>query len=241
MRRRTEPRPICRHSPWAPTKRMNDHRFPLGPVSWRSWLRISVRGLLILVLLLGAWLGWIARSARVQREAVAAIKKAGGHVEYDWHENSRGDVWPPFWFVDRIGIDYCLNVVYVGLLDDASSRVLVHVASLNRLQTLDLGSTTVSDAGLEHLERLRSLKTLNLSSTNITDVELRHLKGLTRLEALDLHWTRITDAGLVHLKGLTGLRELDLGDTEVTVAGAGDLRRTLPKLTISWTGVFNIH
>jgi internalin A len=37
-----------------------------------------VRGLILLVLVVGVWLGWIIRSARIQREAVAAIQRAGG-------------------------------------------------------------------------------------------------------------------------------------------------------------------
>jgi hypothetical protein len=55
---------------------------PAGPVSrpWRRYLRFSVRGLIVVVLLMGAWLGSIVRSARIQREAVAAIRKVGGRV-----------------------------------------------------------------------------------------------------------------------------------------------------------------
>jgi TRAP-type C4-dicarboxylate transport system permease small subunit len=43
------------------------------PRSWRRWLRFSVRGLIIVVLLIGGWLGWLVRSAHVQRDAVVAI------------------------------------------------------------------------------------------------------------------------------------------------------------------------
>ena len=32
--------------------------------------------MIVLVLVLGGWLGWIARSARIQREVLAAIRKA---------------------------------------------------------------------------------------------------------------------------------------------------------------------
>ncbi len=49
----------------------------------RRFLRFSVRGLIVLVLVIGAWLGWMVRSARIQREAVAAIENAGGEVLYD--------------------------------------------------------------------------------------------------------------------------------------------------------------
>jgi hypothetical protein len=56
------------------------------PIShpWRRHLRFSVRGLIGLVLVIGAGLGWIVRQAHIQRDAVAAIKKADGVVRYDW-------------------------------------------------------------------------------------------------------------------------------------------------------------
>jgi hypothetical protein len=55
------------------------------PVShpWRRFLRFSVRGMIVLVLVIGAGLGWIVRNAHIQRDAVAAIKSAGGRVYYD--------------------------------------------------------------------------------------------------------------------------------------------------------------
>ena len=64
-----------------------------NPVSrpWRRYLRFSVRGLIVLVLVIGGWLGWIVRSARIQRDAVAAIQNAGGVVMYDWEwKNEEG-------------------------------------------------------------------------------------------------------------------------------------------------------
>jgi hypothetical protein len=57
------------------------------PNSRRQWLRLSVRGLIVLVLIVGGGLGWIAhlvRSAQGQRDAVAAVRKVGGFVLYDW-------------------------------------------------------------------------------------------------------------------------------------------------------------
>jgi hypothetical protein len=55
----------------------------------RNRFRLSVQRLIILVLVIGNWLGWLARSARRQREAVAAIQRDGGWVNYDWQR--RGD------------------------------------------------------------------------------------------------------------------------------------------------------
>jgi hypothetical protein len=42
---------------------------------WRKYMRISVRGLVVAVLVLGGGFGWVVNRARVQREAVAAIER----------------------------------------------------------------------------------------------------------------------------------------------------------------------
>lgn len=41
-----------------------------GPIAhpWRRYLRFSMRGLIVLVLVMGAGLGWFVRSARIQHE-----------------------------------------------------------------------------------------------------------------------------------------------------------------------------
>ncbi len=51
-----------------------------APHPWRRFLRFSVRGLIVVVLGIGAGLGWIVREAHIQRDVVAAIKNAGGLV-----------------------------------------------------------------------------------------------------------------------------------------------------------------
>jgi hypothetical protein len=47
-------------------------------------LVISVRGLIVLVLVVGTGLGWTVGSAHIQRDAVAAIRQAGGNAFYEW-------------------------------------------------------------------------------------------------------------------------------------------------------------
>lgn len=54
--------------------------FIRGSLPWQRLLRPSVRGLIVLVLVVGAGLGWLVRCAQIQREAVAAIQNAGGLV-----------------------------------------------------------------------------------------------------------------------------------------------------------------
>ena len=82
------------------------------PPRWRRRLRLSVRVFMVLVLVLGGGFGWIVHEARVQRQAVAAIERAGGKVDYDEsflgyspERDFREPGWKE-WLVDHLGIDY---------------------------------------------------------------------------------------------------------------------------------------
>src|SRR5262249_30055086 len=145
---------------------------------WRRHLRFRVRVLIVFVLLVGGWLGWIVRSARIQRDAVVAIYDAGGFVEcYDWGwDNGRciptaGEPWAPRWLVDRIGFDYFGHVASACLLPTAiwpqpePDAVLVHLGRLGGLRELRLIGVPATDAGLAHLEGLTGLRVLDLSGT----------------------------------------------------------------------------
>jgi len=185
-----------------------------------------MRGLIVLVLVTGAWLGWVTRSARIQREAVDAIESDRGMVFYDW-ELSQGKYspggrpWAPEWLVNLVGIEHFGHVIQVRfwgawwLTDD----VIVHVGRLTQLQELILTDSSVGDVGLAHLSGLTRLSSLDLRFTLVTDTGLVHLKRLTALESLDLSRNRITDAGLAHLKALRKLTTLKIGYTQVTDAG----------------------
>ena len=215
---------------------------PAGPVPHpgRSLLRISVRGLILFVIVAGAGLGWIVRQAHMQRDAVAAIRKAGGRAAYSWESDHGkairgGKPWAPSWVLESIGVDFFGHVTDVEL--EGSSRpadtVLAAVGRLNRLQRLSLEDTSATDAGLMHLAELTDLFNLNFRCTPITDAGLVHLKGLTKLSSVVLHGTQVTDAGLVHLKGLTNLSYLRLDGTQVTDAGLVHLGG-LTKLSDLW-------
>jgi hypothetical protein len=83
---------------------------------WRRLLRFSMRGLIVLVLVIGGGMGWLARSARIQREAVAAIEKTGGRVIYDWRWSNQNFIsearpWVPRQLGEFMGIDYFGHVI----------------------------------------------------------------------------------------------------------------------------------
>ena len=179
---------------------------------WRSFLRFSVRGMIVLVIGIGVGLGWWLHSVRIQRDAVTAILRAGGSVEYelvrtDWASTQRGNPWIRRSLADLVGVDHFAHVIAVSLHSSSTScdAALERIGHLSRLERLRLSGSSVSDAGVVYLKGLVSLTELDLSSTRVSDAGLVHLKGLGSLRHLDLRHTQVTDVGLGHLEGLAGL------------------------------------
>jgi hypothetical protein len=105
-------------------------------------MRFSIRGLIALVLVLGAGMGWLAKRINVQRDAAAAVKSAGALVLYDHyydklnHPNSSSRSLN--WLVDRVGVDHFANVVHVEFNRRGSDEHLVQIGNLSRLEFLSL-------------------------------------------------------------------------------------------------------
>ena len=161
-----------------------------NPVSRPSprFLRFSMRGMIALVLVIGVWLGWLVRSTRIQREAVAAIERAGGKVSYNWEWSDAkptptGKPWAPRWLIDRIGIDFFGHVTSVEfhLPYSLTDGPIVEFANFTRLQRLVFTSMTSSDAGLLSLKNLADLRELDLSHCLVTDKEADELGGPHKL------------------------------------------------------------
>ncbi len=206
---------------------------PTPPVTrrWQRFLRFSVRGLIVLVLLIGAGLGWLVRSARIQREAVAEIKNARGNVAYNWESSNgkwipAGRPWAPRWLAALLGVDYFGHVVvaFIKPGSTVTDAVMAKVGRMTQLQGVVLFRTSISDTGLVHLSGLRMLAFLYLDGTQFTNAGLASISGLTSLSALGLNRTQVTDAGLEHLRELTKLDFLDLTHTQVTDAGLAQLK-----------------
>jgi hypothetical protein len=107
----------------------------------------------------------------------------------------------------------------------------------DKISSMDLAKTKVTDAGLKALAGYKNLRELHLEGTSISDAGLDHLKDLTSLEYLNLYNTKVTDAGLPKLAGLTKLKSLYLWQTGVTKAGVAALKGKLSAAHINtgWT------
>ena len=144
-----------------------------SPRAWRPRLRISIRGLIVTVLTIGAGLGRMIHRAQLQRDSVAAIRRAGGTLGYEWEvqggtflpASQRAKPGAPGWLVDRVGVNYFGYVVFVNLLRRGSDAELAYVGNLGRVESLGLNGTPVTDAGLAHLTGLTRLRELALMRT----------------------------------------------------------------------------
>jgi hypothetical protein len=174
---------------------------------WRRILRFSLSTLVVVVLVIGGWLGWIVHSARIQHDAVAAIYRLEGTVRYDWERKDGRNVpngrprWPK-WLVDRLNIDFFGHVTQVRVVasHQLSDADLIRISHLSGLEELDLHRSPVTDARLAHLERLTGLQSLILFHTDVSDAGMAHLKRLTRLKSLSIEDTKVTDAGVLELQ-----------------------------------------
>ncbi|MEQ1904003.1 MAG: hypothetical protein ABL888_07475 [Pirellulaceae bacterium] len=185
----------------------------------RRWLQFNLRTLLVLTLVVGSGLGWIAnerrKNARLQAD-IEALRKSGCVVLIF----SEGP--------------YSGTIVVDGDNNPISDAELRRIKSLTNYLCLNLHNTAITDRGLEHLKGLPRLYSLGLRNTEITDAGLVHLKGLSSLKHLYLHNTAITDAGLAHLKGLTNIKSLYLRGTKVTKSGVAELQKALPNCRIEY-------
>ena len=219
------------------------------PTNRRRWFRFSLRTLFVLVTVLCIWLGFQVNAAHRQKEAVAAIQKAGGYVLFDYQITRGGAIMAnasppgPGWLRKFIGEDYFRKVKNVNLSETTTESGFSQLALLPDLDVLALEDTQIIDLKsgkkrplqtsdlvvIEHLTGLRELRMSDINGSGwLTDDSLKHIQNLMNLEILWLRNCSVTDAGLQYLKGLTKLRYIDLHGTKVTDDGIRDLQKSLP-------------
>jgi hypothetical protein len=188
---------------------------------WRRRRAIAsalVVAALSLVVLYGCWESVVGP----QRDAVAAIRKVGGTVVYDWEWTSgRATLgseppWPK-WLVQTLGPDAFGNVVAVNLIGhDFGDVLMTHIGRLHHLESLHLNGRIRTSTGFAQLEKLTALETLALPNHRFSDDDLSHLAGMTKLKQLALIGPQITDKGLAHLTEMRQLERLQLINTKIT-------------------------
>jgi hypothetical protein len=122
----------------------------------------------------------------------------------------------------------------LNVAKEFSDSGLASLAPLaDKISSIDLARSKVTDAGLAALATMKNLKEIHLEGTGVGDSGLDHLKSLTSLEYLNLYNTKVTDAGVQKLEGLTKLKSLYLWQTGVTKAGVAKLKSKLANAHIN--------
>jgi hypothetical protein len=214
---------------------MSTDQANLVSLAWRRFLRFSVRGLIVLVLVIGAGLGWITRQAHIQRHAVLAITKAQGHAYYDIDPGveafprNRLSAWRRL-ISEYIGIDFVFHVTSVDLFvtphnnDAEFQQAITHLEELAKLQQLNLSGKSVTDGDLARVASLKHLEVLMLQNSGISDAGLTHVRDLTNLREIYITNAPIGDEGLNHFRTLPNLRYLTYRVTRLTDAGMERLK-----------------
>ena len=213
----------------------------------RRWWSLSLRGLMILVLLIGGLIGWEVDRVGRMRRAIAVLRTnpddspegppgdgrvltIGGRVDraevmYD-DERWDGRYVPasrPAWLDRVVGGDHFHRVSAVRLARRPTPADWAALASFPALQELDLNGIDLGDDDLAGLANCPHLRELSLGSTEATDRVMPRVGALRDLRVLDLRQTVVTATGLAPVARLARLEELHLDDRAANDAGLAHL------------------
>ena len=125
-----------------------------------------------------------------------------------------------------VWVPYYREQLVIQMIERRGGGVDTEICAPNWLRQL------VSDDPIRKCEIFERVFSVDLDETRITDAEIAQLSRMTNLSTLSLGSTPVTDAGLTHLYGLRKLNILYLGRTAVTDRGARDLKKALPNCSI---------
>jgi hypothetical protein len=216
-----------------------------------SWLRFSLRTLLLVITAIAVIGGWpISRAVR-QRDAIRHFRELTSRLPpehfYDHYltisfassrsldKLGRPPHPIPAWrsrLYSWLGGHECWDTVDGVVLSNArvANDDLRFLAALPGVEDIRLAATDIDDEGIPLLHHCPKLRILELEETSISDKGLAQVVPLRRLEALLLGRTAITDEGLRHLAALENLESLTLRGTAITDRGVPHLAR-LKRLT----------
>jgi hypothetical protein len=228
----------------------------------RRWFRFSLRALLVLVTVLCVWLGVKVNVARRQKEAVAAILRAGGTVCYDCQfipkSNPSGlplldyrfdrdaQSSAPAWLRFLIGDD-CFRTVTAVYFNDPHPNItkadIDQIAKLPAVKQFVFGRIdhewNVADSDFAALGQLDQLEVMELDGTRVTGTMLAQLHSLDKLTVVFISNADLDDVAMEQIGRMINLKCLWLGGTRITDNGIKQLQKltTLKQLILNETSI----
>lgn len=112
---------------------------------------------------------------------------------------------------------------------DKGLEILTGYTKLQHLTARDVPAKGSALAKLPHPEKLLSL---NMAQSAVTDAELAVMRKMTSLESLNLSETGLTDAAVDALSKLGPVKQIVLTQTAISPEGMSRLRKALPNCSI---------
>lgn len=173
--------------------------------SGRRWLQFSLRGVLCVLALCAAPVGWYAQYIWPQQRAVNEVLQTGGSVGYDIFVSTDAlACFPRQRSVQgkesHVWLDFRHHVVVADAYDTGDPHgICRRLAELPKLNALVLSGKRFDDEALEPIGRITELWDLDLGQTSISDQGVQRLARLSKLELLALP-ASISDASLEQLQ-----------------------------------------
>ena len=182
----------------------------------RRWFRLSLRGMMLLILLIGGGIIWPILTIRTERQAINAIQAAGGQVRFDYLDQldisglrHRTEPAAPRWVRRLLGDELFQNVKGVTLRKPVDGSILANLAPFRHLEGLAIHLFS----GGEEFRRLREfprLHYLNLQGPGVNDEALGEISRLPAMDRLLIFQAPATDAGFARLESLSNLNTLTI-------------------------------
>lgn len=175
----------------------------------QSWLKVSLRTLLLAITALSVWLAVETNNARQRRHAIVEIQNRGGHIMYadEWEMFSGGDIPKQHrtslpvavqWLRDMLGKEYFVRISGVGVMTAGDDLAFLNMVP--HLSSLSIERSAVTDDGLVGIENQTDLIYLWLDDTQVGDKGLDHLRKMKNLKYLYIRNSLVTDVGITQLK-----------------------------------------
>ena len=224
----------------------------------RRWWRraLSLRGLMVLVLLVGGGLGWWVRHVRLRRAAIATIEAAGGVIAFQ-------DQYPPVegwwaWLYERTGIEEFREVSAITIqFDPTRPRLSREGEPMTPAQSIDatIGAMThlgpigyvafygfpITSGGMGRLAEVRLTNLVLYKVSAFPEDTLDALSRLHQLEGLDIAMESvILPRGIFGAVGkLSRLKSLSLRQKSAGIVDRAELAslgrlQGLEMLQLSW-------
>jgi hypothetical protein len=162
---------------------------------------------MVLVLVIAVGLAWLAHTIREQRRVKDLILRHDGLFFYEYEPQTvrryTRATWVPAWLRAMIGEDHFHDVTWVRIEGaQFGDSDLERLKVLDRIQSLGLVETAITDSGLRHLRGRRALRSLFLGGNWIGDagIDALDLASMPQLEVLEIRSTLVSDAKLAELK-----------------------------------------